>query len=139
MGLSQMHSGLGYQYISLYNTSPYASLYELSDILNTLFTQTRVSKLKWQQLLGDCRSMVPDLLGSKYLFSILQTGLIQSNGKRVCLSLFTKATLCNWLYLADNIHTTPAPITMLVPTAPTHLAASNASNVGIGGFSSAPL
>jgi len=105
----------------------------LEELISPLLTQSRVSRAKWFALLGELRSMVPALHGSKYLFSILQHTLCQ-NTPRLRLSGTVKSALADWLCLARMVAAHPAPLQALVPTAPATLGAADACGTGMGGF-----
>jgi hypothetical protein len=109
-------------------------LEHLQTSLQELFHKHRTSLRTWQKLLGNLRSMVPALIGSKYLFSILQTPLQQPQCHRIRITSILRYALCQWLQLATAINHTPAPIRTLVPTAPCAIGALDASAHGMGGF-----
>jgi hypothetical protein len=106
----------------------------IEELIIPLLTQSRVSRAKWFALLGELRSMVPALHGSKYLFSILQHTLCHQQTPRLHLSTNVKKALADWLYLAQMVAENPAPLQALVPTAPATLGATDACGTGMGGF-----
>jgi len=108
-------------------------LQRLQTILAPLLRQTRVSRRKWQVLLGELRSMVPAIHSAKYHFSILQQALADQRGQRIRLSKLVHTVLADWLHVASALAATPAPITTLVPTAPMAIGATDACADGMGG------
>jgi len=112
---------------------PEHRLQHLQAILAPLLHQTRVSRKKWQVLLGELRSMVPAIHSVKYHFSILQEALTDQRGQRIRLSKLVRTVLADWLNVTSALAATPAPITMLVPTAPMAIGATDACIDGMGG------
>jgi hypothetical protein len=106
----------------------------LQSMLEPLLHQSRVSRRKWQVILGELRSMVPAIHSSKYNFSILQQALVDQRNTRIRLSALVKAALTDWLQVATVLEQNPAPLTLLVPAAPEAVGASDACAEGMGGF-----
>ncbi len=106
----------------------------LTTLLTTFLQQKYTTKRKWQQLLGEHRSMSLAPHSTKYLFSILQYPLRQCSTRRFRIPLLAHTTLRNWMDLLQALHTTPVPIAMVVPHTPHFWAASDASSLGFGGF-----
>jgi hypothetical protein len=113
---------------------PAHRLQRLQIMLEPLLCQSRVSRKKWQVLLGELRSMVPAIHSSKYHFSILQQALADQRQDRIRLSALVKAALTEWLHIAAELEHNPAPLTLLVPAAPMAVGASDACAAGMGGF-----
>jgi hypothetical protein len=106
----------------------------LSELLSYFSSKRYVSTRKWRQLLGELRSMALAIHSAKYLFSVLQHGLLPTDRRRVRLSSLIHQALHDWIDLLHTLHHHPVPITMLVPHAPHYLAAVDASIHGMGGF-----
>jgi hypothetical protein len=107
----------------------------LEALLQHFLHVSRTSRKKWYSLLGELRHMSVAIKGAAYLFSILQSILVdQPTAKRVHLGPLIHASLADWQHLAHTLHTHPVPISSLVPRAPTFLGAVDASGAGIGGF-----
>jgi len=95
----------------------------------------RTSRRKWYSLLGELRHMSMAIHGARYLFSILQSVLVdQPQARRIRLSPLIHEALGDWMALAFSLATRPVPITALVPRAPSYVGATDASIHGIGGF-----
>jgi hypothetical protein len=77
--------------------------------------------------------MVPAIHSVKYHFSILQEALTDQRGQRIRLSKLVRTVLADWLNVTSALAATPAPITMLVPTAPMAIGATDACIDGMGG------
>jgi len=106
----------------------------LCELLLSFITLRRTSRTKWQQLLGELRSMALAIPGAGYLFSTLQHPLTaQPNSHRIRLSALTRATLADWCSLADHLASQPTNIITLIPTAPSYVGACDASGSGMGG------
>jgi len=112
---------------------PEHRLQRLDTLLSPLRSQKRVSWRKWQVLLGELRSMVPAIHSSKYYFSILQNAMSDQQRPRIRLSKLVHSVLATWQAMARSITKQPAPLTMLVPTAPMAIGASDASGDGMVG------
>ena len=113
---------------------PEHRLKRLDTLLSPLRYQTRVSRRKWQVLLGELRSMVPVIHSSKYYFSILQHAMSDQQSPRIRISNLIHSVLTKWLTIGHSINEHPAPLSMLVPAAPMAIGASDASGEGMGGF-----
>ena len=113
---------------------PSHRLERINTLIQPLLRQSKVSRTKWQQLLGELRSMVNALHSSRYLFSILQHALSDHSAKRLRLNKLIKCALHDWLQLATSAARIPAPIAALVPTAPHAIGATDACAAGMGGF-----
>jgi hypothetical protein len=97
-------------------------------------TKIRVSRKKWQQLLGELRSVALVIPSAKYLFSIMQHALIDQPGPRIRLNAVLKHSITDWKNLLTSL-LQPVSLHHLVPTAPTSIAACDASKDGMGGLS----
>jgi len=106
----------------------------LHELLQHFIPLRRTSRRKWQQLLGELRHLAVAIPGARYLFSILQSVLVeQPNSQRLRLNSLVTASLHDWEALATTLSTTPTPIQSLVPNPPAFLGAVDASRDGIGG------
>jgi hypothetical protein len=83
--------------------------------------------------LGVLRSSTPALYGAPHLFSILQHALKGLCTKRLRLTTLVRAVLHDWRTLLEDIHTVPAKLHTLVPTPPSIIAMTDASQHGMGG------
>jgi hypothetical protein len=113
-------------------------LASLAELLTTFLGKQRTSKCRWQRLLGTLRSTTPALYGATHMFSLLQHALTTTTGPRIRITPLLKATLSDWLHLADTAANNPVPIHTLVPRQPDTLAATDASGDGMGGFWATP-
>jgi hypothetical protein len=105
----------------------------LLTILTEVSQRYRVSRRKWQQLLGELRSMALAISGAKYNFSLLQQALVQQRGPRIRLTALIRLALNDWKHLLLQL-SHPLPLHSLVPQQPTILAGCDASLHGIGGW-----
>jgi hypothetical protein len=93
----------------------------------------RISRKKWQQLLGELRSIALAIPSAKYLFSIMQHALVDQPGPRIRLNAMLQHSLTDWKHLLTSL-LQPVSLHHLVPTAPTSIAACDASKDGMGEF-----
>jgi hypothetical protein len=93
----------------------------------------RLPRTKWHQLLGELRSMSPALPGARGLFSALQAALSHGDGRRVRLNQHIYDTAADFEYLLRTLATRSTRLPELVPTWPTHVGASDACQIGMGG------
>ena len=97
-------------------------------------TQRRVSMKKWQQVLGEIRSMAIALPGSMGLFSLLQEALRHHSDGRIRLSQGVHDTLKDLRWLAQDLASRPTRLYEIVPQPePELLGAQDASGGGMGG------
>ena len=101
-------------------------------------TQTSVSRRKWQQVLGELRSMAVALPGSRGMFSQLQAVLLHSEKPkphdRLPLTQSTHDALDDFRWIANSVASRPTRWGELVPQAdPEYLGAQDASGQGMGG------
>ena len=109
-------------------------LARLRDVLGWLMPpRKRLAVTKWHRLLGELRSMVPALPGTRGLFSVLQEALSKGDGRRVRLTQHAYDTAADFTALVDSLATRPTRLPELVPTAPSRIGACDASQVGMGG------
>ena len=97
-------------------------------------SQKRVSVKKWQQVLGELRSMSIALPGSRGLFSLMQEALQHQTKNRIRLSRGVHAALDDFRWLAADLSNRPTRIYEIVPQPdPELLGAQDASGKGMGG------
>lgn len=78
--------------------------------------------------------MSPALPGTRGLFSVLQDALSRGDGHRVRLTQHVyDTTAADFTALVDSLAARPTRLHELVPTRPSHVGASNACQVGMGG------
>jgi hypothetical protein len=116
-------------------TLPPHRLVRVRDILDSISpTQHRVALSKWQQVLGELRSMALATPATICLFSVLQEALKSSDGSRVRLNQHTHAFLQDFRWLVEDVGAWPTKIDELVPDAnPSTRSACDASDTGQGG------
>jgi hypothetical protein len=103
-------------------------------------TQHRVSLKKWQQILGEIRSMALTIPAAIGLFLVLQEALKASDGHRARLTRHTHDFLHNFCWLVDDVGTRPTAIDELVPDQlPSTHDTCDASKKGLGGVYFVPL
>jgi hypothetical protein len=97
-------------------------------------SQRRVSVKKWQQTLGELRSMSIALPGSRGLFSLMQEALRHQTKNRIRLSSEVHAALDDFRWLAHDLSQRPTRLYEIVPQpSPELLGAQDASGLGMGG------
>jgi hypothetical protein len=103
-------------------------------------TQRLVSLNKWQQVLGELRSMALSIPAAIDLFSVLQEPLKASDGHRVRLTRHTHDFLYDFRWLVDDVSARPTAIDELVPDQiPSTHGACDASKKGLGSVHFVPL
>jgi hypothetical protein len=110
-------------------------LVRVRDILDSISrTQHRIALSKWQQVLGELRSMslaIPVAIG---LFSVLQEALKSSDGSRMRLNQHTHAFLQDFRWLVEDVSARPTKIDELVPNSNLSTRSTcDASGTGQGG------
>jgi hypothetical protein len=99
--------------------------------------QRRTSRRKWQQLVGELRSMVLALPGGRGLFSQLQSVLTYpGNAKpsdRLRLTRAVHDQLDDFRFLAQELSSRPTRWGELVDSDPVFIGAVDASGIGMGG------
>jgi len=95
----------------------------------------RTSRRKSYSLLEELQHMSIAPQGANYLFSILQSVLVdQPRTSQLRLSPLIHHDLHDWDHLVSTMLQHPIPISSLVPRAPNYVGAVDASGSGIGGF-----
>jgi hypothetical protein len=134
---------LGWVIDTIVNTIylPVHRLTRIREIMASIGTnQSRVSLKKWQQILGELRSMALVIPAAISLFSMLQEALKASDGHQVCLTRHTHDFLHDFHWLVDDVGTRPTAIDELVPDQlPSTHGACDASKKGFGGVHFVPL
>jgi hypothetical protein len=99
--------------------------------------QRRTSRLKWQQLLGELRSMVLAIPGGRGLFSQLQSVLLHATNPapkdRLRLPQAVHDQLDNLRWIASSLRTRPTRWAEIVHSSPTCMGTVDASGLGMGG------
>jgi hypothetical protein len=97
-------------------------------------SQKRISVKKWQQVLGEFRSMAIAIPGSRGLFSLLQEALRHQTNGRIRLSKGVHDTLDDFRWLAADLASRPTRLYEIVPQPdPELVGAQDASGEGMGG------
>jgi hypothetical protein len=100
----------------------------------------RISLTRWQQALGELRSMALAISAAIGIFSALQDALKTSDGNRVRLNSHAYAFLHNFHWLVEDVGGRPTAIGELVPDrVPFTQGACDASKKGLGGVHFVPL
>jgi hypothetical protein len=120
---------------------PAHRLASIWEILTSIAPSQRcVSLPKWQQVLGELRSMALTILAAIGLFSALHDVLKTSNGNRVRINFHTHAFLQDLHWLVEDMGGLPTTIDELVPNrVPSTQGACDASKKGLGGVHFVPL
>jgi hypothetical protein len=113
-------------------------LQRLSELLDSIPShQHRTSRRKWQQLVGELRSMVLAIPGGRGLFSQLQSVLVHSvdakPSDRLRLSPAVHDQLADLRWLASELASRPTRWAEIVDSTPTFLGTVDASGLGMGG------
>lgn len=100
-------------------------------------TQRRTSRRKWQQLVGELRSMALAIPGGRGLFSQLQSVLTYPTqprpNDRLALTPAVHDQLADLLWLAQALGARPTRWAEVVDTTPAFLGTTDASGTGMGG------
>ena len=105
----------------------------ISQLIQSYLSKTFTTRKRWQQLLGELRSMTLAFHSSKHLFSSLQHAL-KGKHRKLRITNMARLALGDWLTMTTHLATCPVPITSFVPHAPHYLATSDASQDGMGGM-----
>jgi hypothetical protein len=104
-------------------------------------TQKRISLKKWQQILGELRSMAIAIPAAIGLFYVLQAALKNktTDGQRVRLTRHTHAFLEDFRWLSGDVASRPTNIAEIVPdVVPSTRGACDASKKGMDGVHFVP-
>jgi hypothetical protein len=107
--------------------------HRLLSSLRLMGTKQRVSRKKWQQLLGELRSVALAISGAKYNFSLLQTALTQQCQPRIRITSLLRQALHDWTQLLQQL-SIPMPLHHVAPRAPDIIVGCDASVLGVGGW-----
>jgi hypothetical protein len=114
---------------------PQRRLDRLRSILDELpRSRTRISISKWQQILGELRSMTLAVPGLRGFFSLLQEALRNVHQKRIRLTSSAHDFLDDIRWLVHSLHTRHTRFREVVPTAIRALGACDACQQGMGGI-----
>ena len=106
-------------------------LYELLESISP--PHKRVSVKRWNQLVGELRSMSPALPGARGLFSILQDSLKRADRNRVRVTRYVWDMASDFRGIADSLQSRPTRLRELVPGNPEYIGASDVCISGMGG------
>ena len=107
---------------------------QLRDILEEFpRSRKRVSTKRWQEVIGELRSMSPAVAGSRGLFGPLQEGLLATT-TRIHLSIGIHDCLDDFRWLLANLEGRPTRIAELIPSEPRCIGATDAAGHGMGGI-----
>jgi hypothetical protein len=119
---------------------PPRRLSRLQDILLSLpRRKKRIATKKWQQVLGELRSMARAVPGLRGLFSLMQEALRHETRSRIPLSQDLHDFLDDLRTLVVSLAERPTRLREIVPTAPHVVGASDAAGPGMGGVAFLPL
>ena len=96
-------------------------------------TKRRISKKKWQQALGELRSISLAIPGLKGLFSLLQEQLSKEENNRVALTQPVHDILDDIKLLAASMADRPTRLRETVPTPAAAIGCADAARPGMGG------
>mgnify|MGYP002809560502 CR=1 FL=1 len=114
---------------------PPRRLQRLRDILTELpHRKTRIATRRWQQLLGELRSMVLAVPGLRGLFSLLQETLRHEERQRIRITPHMHAFLDDLRWIVQDLHSRPTRLRELVDTPVAAIGASDAAAAGMGGI-----
>ena len=114
----------------------HARLVELLDQLPQ--TRKRVSVKLWHKVMGELRSMVLALPGSRGLFSVLQHAF-KSGQRHLRVTLAMHDFLDDFRWVVRSLHARPTRVYELFPSSPAVIGATDASGYGMGGVFFVPL
>jgi hypothetical protein len=96
-------------------------------------SKTRIATKRWQQIVGELRSMVLAIPGLRGLFSLFQETLRHETQRRIRLTPFMHDFLDDLRWLVRDLHARPTRLREVVDTDPGALGASDAAAPGMGG------
>jgi hypothetical protein len=96
-------------------------------------SKTRIATKRWQQILGELRSMVLAVPGLRGLFSLLQESLRHDDRKRIRLTPHMHDFLDDIRWLVRDLYARPTRLREIVDTDPGSIGASDAAGPGMGG------
>jgi hypothetical protein len=107
----------------------------LADLPRTL---KRVATRKWQQVLGELRSMSLGIPGARGLFSTLQQALRVPEARHIRLTASVHDFLDNFRHLTQTLLQRPTRISEVMPQQPGAIGACDAAASGMGGVHLVP-
>lgn len=106
----------------------------LQEIFRYLHRRKRVPERKWHKILGELRSMIIGIPGSRGLFSMLQLALQKVDAEgNITLDGPAQDQIKDFQHLAADLSTRPTAIAELVPDHPVAIGPHDASGSGMGG------
>jgi hypothetical protein len=113
---------------------PPRRMQRLTDILDELpRSKTRIATKRWQQILGELRSMVLAVPGLRGLFSLLQETLRHEDRQRIRLSTHMHDFLDDIRWVVADLQARPTRLREIVDTPVASIGASDAAAAGMGG------
>jgi hypothetical protein len=113
---------------------PPRRMQRLLDILAALpRSKTRIATNKWQQILGELRSMVLAVPGLRGLFSLLQETLRHDDRQRLRITMHMHDFLDDIRWIVSDLQARPTRLRELVDTPVAAIGASDAAAAGMGG------
>ncbi len=106
---------------------------KLWHLFHSLKGKKRVGLTKWQQTIGELRSLSIALPGSGGLFSALQLGIKHADKHRIRITKHIRAHLDDFKRIAASLVSRPSRWDEIVPGVPTVIGASDAAKAGMGG------
>ena len=106
---------------------------ELSQLFHELRGKQRVTRKRWEQILGKLRFVSVAIPGSAGLFCALQLALNKSSHGRVRLTTAIQHHLSTFARLAASLGSRPTYLAEIVPQDPNLLGATDAAKPGMGG------
>jgi hypothetical protein len=94
------------------------------------WSKTRITTKRWQQILGELRSMVLAVPGLRGLFSLLQEALRHETRQRICLTTHMHDFLDGVRWIVQDLHNRPTGLRELVDTPVAAIGASDAAAPG---------
>jgi hypothetical protein len=97
-------------------------------------SKTRITTKRWQQVVGELRSMVLAVPGLRGLFSLLQEALRHEDRRRIRITPHMHDFLDDLRWLVRDLHSRPTRLREIVDTDPGSRGASDAAGPGMGGI-----
>jgi hypothetical protein len=101
-------------------------------------TLKRVATRKWQQVLGELRSMSLGIPGARGLFSTLQQALRVPEARHIRLTASVHDFMDDFRHLAQTLSQRPTRISEVMPQQPGAIGACDAAVSGMGGVHFVP-
>ena len=98
------------------STLPPHHLAKLHSLLAGVLQAHSLSRKRWQQILGELRSMLPALPGIQGLFSLLQHALATTSTNRIRVTQAVKDFVLDFQHLAASLTSRPTRLRELVPS-----------------------